>query len=331
MSRGTVSKVLSNNQGAQIARATRERIKKAAAEMGYHPSAVARGLAGKRMNTLGIVVAKENSFVATSPYFAAVLDGILGIAMRERQDTMLFTGHLWCEAEHHLPVFYDGRCDGLLLISPSVNGDSIPALLEAGIPFVLVNEHSSDPRVTTVGVDNVAAARDLTAYLLERGHRRIALLSGFPSEGNVADRREGYRRALEALGIGYDASLVVPGTYLEESGYERAQALMRLPKRQRPSALFCGSDQIALGVLRALEELGIRVPGDVSVTGFDDIPAAATSRPALTTVRQPMRRLGERSAELLLAHISGQIAGGRKEVLPTELIVRGSVAPPGSA
>jgi LacI family transcriptional regulator len=319
---------LNGSKGGQIAVTTQERILLAAREIGYLPNAIAQGLAGKRMNALGIIVPAVNAFVTKSPYFAAVFDGILEVAMRERQDTMLFTGHLWSEDGGHLPAFYDRRCDGLLLISTAVDSGSVPALLKTDIPFILVNDNCDDSRVSVVGVDNVAAARRMVEYLLEQGHRRIAMLSGFATVGNVAERLRGYQEAIAAAGVTPDPALILPGTYLEESGYERAHTLMALPPNRRPTALFCGNDLIALGAMQALAELGISVPDEVSVAGFDDIPPAVASRPSLTTVRQPMHQVGVRATEILLEQIRHGLPSGRKEVLPTELVFRDSVAPP---
>ena len=326
VSQGTVSKVLNGKVAAQIAPATQERVRTAASELGYHPSAIARGLAGKRLDTLGIVFAQGNTFFATSPYFAAILDGILEVVTRAKQNTMLFTGQVWSDARQGLPILRDGRCDGLLLISPPVESDIIPALLEAKLPFVLVGDTNPLPEVTSVDVDNVSGARTITEYLIGLGHRRIAYLCGPPTVSSVSQRLLGYREALAGGGIAFDPSLVAPGTYLQESGYASARELRCLPEPQRPTAFFCGNDLIAIGAMAALSDLGARVPRDVSVAGFDDIPSAATSQPPLTTMRQPMHLMGEHAAQRLLAVIKGTEAPGCKEVLQTELIVRGSTA-----
>jgi len=328
VSQGTVSKVLNGRVAAQIALATQERVKIAASELGYHPSAIARGLAGKRLDTLGIVFAQGNTFFATSPYFAAILDGILEVVTRAKQNTMLFTGQVWSDARQGLPILRDGRCDGLLLISPPAESDIVPALLEAKLPFVLVGDINPHPLVTSVDVDNVMGARKITEHLISLGHRRIAYLCGPPTVSSVSQRLQGYQDAIEADGIEFDLSLVMPGAYLQESGYERARELWRLPADQRPTAVFCGNDLIAIGAMAALHDLGARIPQDISVAGFDDIPSAATSQPSLTTMRQPMHLLGQHAAARLLALIQATEEPGFKEVLPTELVVRGSTAPP---
>ena len=245
VSRSTVSKALNGNVRDQLAPATRERVRRAALEIGYHPSAVARGLAGKRLNTLGIVFAQGNTFFATSPYFAAILDGVLEVALQCNQNTMLFTGQIWSDAGHSLPILRDGRIDGLLLISPPAESDIIPALLDANVPFVLVGDESDDPHVSSVDVDNVGAAHILTTRLLEYGHRRIAHLSGPETVSSTAQRLQGFRQALEERKVSFDPWLLLRGTYLEPSGYERAHALMRLPLQHRPTAFFCGNDAIA--------------------------------------------------------------------------------------
>lgn len=327
VSTATVSYVI-NNGPRPVHPQTRERVLSAIQQLNYFPSAVARGLQGKRMNAFGVVFPGEVAAPLSNPYFAPVLDGILDIAMRRKQNLTLFSGHTWTDAVHSLPVYCDGRCDGLLLIAPPAQSDIIAALLEQQVPFVLINESPEHVAISRIDVDNVAAASMIVHHLLQQGHRRIGMLCAEAGAHSVAQRLQGYRQAIETWGLFYDPALVVYGQYQEASGYENAQTLLRLPAAQRPTALFCCNDAIAFGAMCTLKETGLRVPEDISVAGFDDIPAAATADPPLTTVRQPLRRLGERAAEILLAHIHDGVPAGQKELLPTELVIRSSVAPP---
>jgi LacI family transcriptional regulator len=327
VSPATVSYVL-NNGPRTVRPATRERVLLAIQQLGYEPNAVARGLRRKRMDTFGIVLPHPNTDLITSPYFGPVMDGILRVAMQKQQNTTIFTGAAWSDAERSLPIYCDGRCDGLILLSPPVGSAIVPGLAAKNVPFVLLSDASDDPGVSSVDVDNVGAAKKLVRYLIQQGHRRIAILCGNQQSRSAAQRFQGYRLALEEQGIPFIPSLALSGQYAPASGYENALELARRPDECRPTALFCSNDEIALGAYRALEESGLRIPEDVSVVGFDDIASAADYRPPLTTVRQPLEQLGERATRLLLGQIEEGVPRGRKETLCTRLILRESVAPP---
>lgn len=316
-----------------VAAATRERVLSAARRLNYFPSAVAQGMRGQRINTIGVVLINPEARLLGDTYVCGVLDGIIAVANARRQNTTLFTGSRWAGAAESLPTFCDGRTDGLIILSPSPDSDIVPALLEVGLPFVLVNGQSDDPRVSSVDIDHVAPMEELVGCVIAQGHRRIAFLPGRSQSHSARLRQEGYRRALDTAGIAPNPDLIVPGFYSATSGYERTQQLLRFPPSERPTALCCGSDQIAFGALRALQEAGLRVPEEISVTGFDDVPEAATQSPPLTTVRQPLEDLGHHAAQSLLATIEAGAPLGQKEELPTELILRRSVAaaPPAPA
>lgn len=326
----TVSAVLrrGQKQNYPVAGPTRERVLAAARNLNYFPNAVAQGMRGSRMNTLGVVLINPDARLQGDAYICGVLDGIISVANAARQNTTLFTSQLWSRAEESLPVFCDGRTDGLIILSPSAESDIIPALLQVGVPFVLVSSHSDDPRVSSVDIDNVSPTEALVQHVLEQGHRRVAFLSGRMTSRSARNRHEGYQRALAAAGLEYNPALVLSGGYSAESGYRRAQDLLALPDRDRPTALCCGNDQIAIGALRALNEAGVKVPEEMSLTGFDDTPEAATQIPPLTTIHQPLEAMGRRAAEILLATIDADAPLGQKEVMPTHLVLRRSVAPP---
>ena len=312
-----------NNGPRTIPADTRARVLQAARQIGYHPSAVARGLQRKRMNTLGVVFSNPEASPIANPYFAPILDGIVAAAAQYQQNAMLFTGQRWSNAEHSLPVFGDGRCDGLLLVGPHTHSDIIPSLIARGIPFVLINNRWG--AAAWVDVDDVAAAHMLTSFLLAQGHHRLAMLCGDAVVGCVERRLAGCRDALAEAGLALDPALVLPGSFLEPSINERLVALVRLPPARRPTALICSNDFMALDALRDLARLGIRVPADLSVAGFDDVAPSAVSDPPLTTVRQPLRLLGERAVETLLKRIAGD-PHEAELLLSTELIVRQSTA-----
>lgn len=309
-----------------VAEATRDRVLAVARKLRYFPSAVAQRMRGQRINTLGVVLINPDARLQGNTYVCGVLDGVIAVANAEGQNTTLFTSRRWTGAFESLPTFCDGRTDGLIILSPTPTSDIVPALLEVNLPFVLINGHSDDPRVSSIDVDNEVPTREMVDHLLALGHRRVAFLPGRAESRSTCFRHVGYRAALDAAGVAYDPRFVPPGGYSADSGYERTQELMSLPLARRPTALCCGNDTIAMGALRALQEAGIRVPEDISVTGFDDAPEAVDTNPPLTTVRQPLTEMGRRGARVLLDTIAAGHSLGVKEILSTEMVYRRSVA-----
>jgi LacI family transcriptional regulator len=313
--------------GTRVSEATRGRIRNAARELGYHPNAVARGLSRRRMDTVGVVFPAPTRH-EVNLYYTPILNGILEVATERRQYTTLCTAQTWPDVEQNLPTYCDGRCDGLLLIGPPAASPIVSELRKRHIPFVLINDTSSDPDVSTVDVDNIGGAFKMVSHLLELGHRRIAFLGGDSIMNSSAQRAEGYRRAFRAAGLEPDGSLMFPGYYWRQYGYDLTRHLMGLPAKSQPTAIFCAGDDIAFGALDALIELGLKVPDDMSVAGFDDILTAALSQPPLTTVRQPHFSIGRRAAEILLDQIQGTAEGAQKDLFSPELVLRRTVGPP---
>ena len=328
VSLGTVSKVLNNSTGAQLADGTRDRVRHAARELGYHPSAVARALVRRQTDTLGVIFPGAGSPQIRGGFFSVVFNALLDAAHQVGQDVTVLTGRTWHNAERSMPEFRDGRCDGYIVFFQFPGSDLIPAFLDSKIPFVLVNDCGDDPRLSCVDVDNVFSARTATEYLLSLGHTRIAHIGGDVPDAPVAGRLRGYREVLCETGITPDPRLAPPGTYYGDSVADRVTTLMGLPRGERPTAFFCGADGIAFGVLRTLARLGIRVPEEVSVIGHDDLPEAEQEHPSLTTMRQPFDEIGATTVSELLAVVRNRENRGVKTFLPTELIVRGSTAPP---
>ncbi|HEV2472757.1 MAG TPA: LacI family DNA-binding transcriptional regulator [Chthonomonadales bacterium] len=320
----TVSYVL-NNGPRTVRSETRERVLQAARELNYRPSAIARGLRRNRMDTLGVVFTDQNAEPVGDPYFAGVLGGFMSVAAANRQNTTLFTGDIWSRAGHGLPVYTDGRCDGLMLVSPPRSSPLVSGLLETGFPFVVVGDVYADTRIATVDVENYHSAKSAVEYLISLGHRRIAILSGPDENLSTGRRLDAYRDALIQHGLPVDERLILPGGFSTQSGYWRAKRLLQ--GEPRPTAVFAIFDSVAFGAIRAIEEAGYRVPEDISVIGFDDVAAAEFCRPALTTIRQPHREIGACAAELLLGEIDGRAAPQRQVLFSAELAVRASVMP----
>lgn len=327
VSQATVSKVLNSKTQSEIALQTQERVRRAAREMGYHPRIVARGLTGKPMNTIGVVMAYNLPSVTADPYLGPLLDGVIAVNKLRRQKTVLFVEDDWHAACGNLPVYCDGSCDGLLLFAPSNDSHILAELQRSHVRYVLIGNSRLHPGITVVDVDNVALADKMVTYLLERGHRRIAALCGNADFTSDEQRTRGYLQALTRHGLISDPALVVPGEYWEWSGYESARWLMRLPRDKRPSALFCGDQRIGVGALYALRELSIQVPGEVSVAALGDYPPALATDPPLTTIPFPLRDVGTQAVEMLLMQVHEGAAAGERVLLTAQIVERGSVAP----
>jgi Transcriptional regulators len=344
----TASVVLNGaRSGTQVSEATRARILEAAQRLGYRPNGVARGLSRRRMDALG-VVALVNEGAGLNLYFLEIFNGILEAATHHGQSASVFgISSWWGEARHaDLLRLCDGRVDGLIFLGPHRLDPTFIASVQQHTPLVAIHAEEAPPSLYNVDVDNEGGMYAATRHLIELGHRRIAHLAGSTSpalpEAGARERLAGYRRALEEAGLPFDPALVPEGYYVESSGLERTQRLLDAPG-PLPTAFCCANDAIAVGCLEALRARGLRVPEDVSVTGFDGVLTSQVLTPPLTTVRQPLPELGRRAVELLLHQIHNASEGGedtddgprdastsesRTEVWPVELVIRGSTASP---
>ncbi len=314
---------------SRFAPETRERILQAAARLHYRPNAAARALANRRMNTLGVAAVIEGGEL--NHYFLEVFNGILEAAARRDQNTTVFTLHDWGRDPARLHQMCDGRIDGLILVAPTLRREAA-RLLPQHTPFVAVHANTALPSVVNVESDEERGAFEIVRYLIAQGHRRIVHVSG-PAGLIGADRRvRGYRRALAGARIGFDESLLVRADFTANGGRD---ALRRWLKQHAgeplPDAIFCVNDGVAIGCMESLAEVGLRVPDDISIAGFDDTLAARTTVPQLTTVRQPLRAMGQRAVEILLARIAHQNGEGPvvpldPVVFPVDIVTRASVA-----
>ncbi len=329
VSTATVSYVL-NNGPRRVVPATRARVEAAIAKLQYHPSTMARGLGQKRLDCLGVVFPQPHPGLVADSYFSAVLDGIIHVATERHQNVTLYTGLEWLGSAS-LPAFRDRRVDGLLLVATLTDSDIVPALTEAGLPFVLINGTSSDARVSRVDIDNGEAARQVVAHLAGLGHRRIALLGGQPNSPSTAPRRAGFLAAMQSFGLPIDDALILEGAYTREWGHAGMAHLLSLA--EPPTAVFAGGDGIAAGAYRACADAGVSIPGRMSLVGFDDAAYARDLNPPLTTVHHPLTQIGATAATVLLDRLDAakdadEETPGVQVSLYGELIIRGSTAAP---
>src|SRR3954467_1772401 len=314
----TVSRVLNGHGGVRPS--TRERVVEAIDALNYRPSSLARGLSLQRT----MVVATLLPWF-THPSAVQRVRGIVEGLSGSRYDLMVFDIESEDRQRRAFELFDRGdRADGLLVVSTLPPEAEVDRLRAAGVPCVLIDAvHSCFP---SIAVDDVAGGEIATRHLLELGHRRVALIGDPPPEFRFdwsRDRTRGYQLALAAAGIEVRDEYVREGTRLPQVARAIAAELLSLP--ERPTAVFAASDTQAIGVLEAARALGIDVPGDLSVIGFDDIEVAAYV--GLTTVRQPLVESGRRGAKVLLDTLAGRPVEPLCELLPLELVARNTTGP----
>jgi DNA-binding LacI/PurR family transcriptional regulator len=312
----TVSRAL--NDSGRVGRATRDRVLSAAQRLGYEPNDLARSLHGKATGTVAVLVPD-----ITNPFFPELVKGVQEVATTHGKLLLLCqTSEDTDVAVQELLHLRRKRVDGVVLVGGLAGGDKLSGAL-AGLPVVTVDRDTTIDGASVVRSDHRRGGRLATEHLIELGHEHIAHVRG-PAHLSVAqDRHDGYREALEEAGLPYDESLVVAGDFLEEGGYDGLRTLRR---RRRPfTAVFCGNDLMAIGAMRALEDVGLGVPDEVSVVGFDDIHLASYLRPGLTTVHQPIQTLGRRAAALLIGSVMNDEEPAN-EVLDVHIVRRQTTA-----
>lgn len=321
VSRSTVSRVI--NGHPSVSDEVRERVWKVIRETGYQPHAAARSLVTRRTQIIGVIIPESVARLFVDPFFPLLLGGITTTCNTRGYHLMLslFNGPAKPE-ELYRRLVHSGHLDGVVVASARIDDPLVCRLLQDEMPFILVGRHVDD-RVRYVDADNVGGARMAVEHLIRLGHRRIGTITGPLATPAGADRLIGYKRALEASRIAVEEDLVIEGDFTKGSGATGMQQL--LPAR--PSAVFCASDSMAIGALETIREAGLRVPDDIALVGFDDVPVATAVEPALTTVRQPIEGLGTMAADLLLNLLENPPDGqspGQRIILPAKLIVRDS-------
>jgi LacI family transcriptional regulator len=332
VSTATVSRIL-NNKHSAIKPETRAHVLQVVHRLNYRPNATARGLRAQRMNAIGLI-AKSGPWqsLGVDPFFGPILDGVLRASRQADHKTIVFMEDSWEAVDDRIDMYLDGSCDGFLLVLPREANELAAALRRQGTPFVGIGQGVLGYESSVVAVDNIGVGYMATHCLIQHGHQRIAYLSGPPDQASSSLRLQGYRQALREAGITEDESLIVSGAYRVSTGRDNARIVMeRFNPRERPTALFCADDWIALGALRTLAEMSLRVPEQVSVIGVNDGLEAATANPPLTTVRQPLRRIAELATEELVAQLKGRRAQDtvryEEVLLPGELVTRETVGP----
>jgi LacI family transcriptional regulator len=289
------------------------------AELGYEASLVAQSLRNHKTNVVGILVAD------LEPFITEVLKGA-GEGLRGTGFELVIysaggrTGDLDGWERRYLSRLSGTLIDGAILVTPTIVD------VNYGAPIVAVDPHTGTSDTPTIDADNLRGAHLATEHLIDLGHKRIAMLTGRQDLESSVLRERGYRQAMRKAGLDIDERLIQPGEYHFDPSRDSARTMLSLP--EPPTAIFAANDTSALATLAVAAELGIRVPQDLSVVGFDNIPESALNVPALTTVEQPIRLMGQRAVEMLIELIEGRTLERTHVTLDTRLVVRASTSAP---
>lgn len=317
--RSTVSRVV--NDSPNVSPDVRKRVQRVIQSTGYQPNAAARSLASQRSNMIGLVLPRSVSSFFTDPFFPQLTQGIAFGCNNYNLTLSLFLAGNREDEEKILPrIARRGFLDGVLIQSGRPDEYLIDRLTKSNIPNVIIGRPFYSDGLSFIDIDNVNAAFKATQHLLDLGYQRIATITGNNDSTVTADRLEGYKKALGMAGRVFNPDMVAEGDFSEFSGYQAVKALLPL----KPDAIFSQSDIMAAGAIRAMQEAGLRIPEDVAVVGFDDIPIARQQKVQLTTIRQPITRFGIKAVELLIDLMENGTKPARRIILDTELVIRES-------
>jgi LacI family transcriptional regulator len=318
----TVSKVLNQRYG--VSQATADRVRAVIADLGYESSLVARSLRNQRTNVIGVLVAD------LEPFSAEVLKGVADVLRNSEYELVAYAaaarvGERVGWERRHLNRLSGTLIDGAVLVTPTVTD------IVASVPIVAVDPHAGRSDIPTVDADNERGGYLAGQHLLALGHRRIAMVTGRADLMSAQLREQGFRTALLQAPVSCGAVDFAEGGYDPELAAKVAHDLLSRPRGQRPTAVFAANDATALATIDVARELGLRVPDDLSVIGFDNVPDAAMSDPGLTTIEQPIREMGRQAARILVErlHSTAPAPTGVHVRLDTRLVARASTAAPG--
>lgn len=322
----TVSRVV--NREPNVREEVARRVQQAVAELDYRPNFSARNLAGRKAYLIALTYDNPSA-----SYLMGIQDGALRACKQLGYSVLLhpcaYDGDTL--VDDLLALIRERRPAGLVLTPPLSDSSRLLDVLDSKeVDYVCIGSIDTQHRGPIVRADDQRGADEVTSYLLNLGHRRIAFIQGHPAHLAAQTRTEGFLQAHREQGVEPDPQLIVQGTFSFDSGMECARVL--LTRRPLPTAIFAANDEMAAGVLHVAHDLGIQVPAQLSVVGFDDVPTARRVWPSLTTVRQPIKAMAEMAVEVLVNFIAERAHGKRQErrveVMRTELIVRDSTAPP---
>ena len=323
LSISTVSYAL-NDGPKPVSNSVRERVRELAREIGYRPNRIARSLVTRRSGVIGVVPVDLNMDSLLQPYIVLALNGIFNAAANLKQDVLVFTAHDRNQRHTEADDLLDCRADGVVFLSPRADSPALRRIIESRLPHAVVGEDCDSPSFI---IDNAVGARRALDHLAELGHRRIAHVTGDFALADARIRHDTYLRFMDERGFPLHNGYVIPGNYWRETGFEAGYTLTKLSPR--PTAIFCSNDAMAIGLIDALHQQGLKCPKDVSVVGFDDAPTASMLIPPLTTVRQPVQEMAAAGFRAVVELLETGIEVQGKMFSP-DLIVRGSTDRPSS-
>ncbi len=316
VSYSTVSRVL--NGFEHVREETRQRVLEAVDKLGYVANLQARSLAGGKTNIIGFLVPGLDN-----GYIGEVVRGADEELARSNYNMMLYTTHRYQGKEsEYVKSISDGMTDGLLLIVPLTPASYITAMQNQKFPYVLIDQSDSTSTSYIVDSTNWQGAYDATTYLIELGHRNIAHITGLMGLNSATERLEGYKAALFDHNIPLNEDYILHGNFYHQQGYMHAQTLVNLSNR--PTAIFAANDLTAIGVMEGVRDIGLSIPEDISIIGFDDIPQSVITYPKLTTMHQSLEQMGRVAVQLLLEQIENPERQARRITLATRLVERES-------
>lgn len=318
----TISRALTGRGG--VGPEMRQRILKIAGELNYYPNLQARGLVANRPDVIGIVIPQTSEFAFSNPYYAELLKGIESKA-RESGQYLVFS---FSGEESYARMYHHRLAAGIIVLANRIGDPRIEEARRMSVPMVLIPGDPGHRTIPSVDGDNAEGVHLAVAHLAGLGHRRIAFMNGPMNSKYCLERISGFHRALQRQRLRLEEKLIVPSDFTQQAGYAGMKRL--LARKNPPTAVIMINDYSALGALRAAKEGGLRVPEDVSIVGFGDVLVASMTEPPLTTVREPFQEMGREAVDMLLKVIRGEKSLRKHLVLPLELVIRESTAPPRS-
>lgn len=321
VSPSTVSRVISND--SRISDETKKKVRKIMNDMDYHPNVMARSLVSKYTNTIGIIMPYSTEKAFTNPFFPEVLRGILKAAHDYGYFILLSAGSTEEEQIASLNALVRGsRVDGVIIMYSKPDDPILLELKKMNKPFSMIGRPVDSDNINYVDNDNVEAAYMAVKYLINRGHKRIGLIKGALHLTVSADRYEGYKKAFNEYGLSIDERIVISNAFEQEGGYKSMKKILEVP--EVPTAVLVTDDLMAFGAMKAIREYGYKIPDDISVVSFNNVPLAEFAMPPLTSVDINSYDLGFSAAEILLKYIKGERKIGKK-IIKTNIIFRKSV------
>jgi len=316
VSYGTVSRVI--NDSPNVKEETREKVKEVIDRLGFVGNRSARSLVSGKSHVIGLLIPDLGT-----AYIGEIIRGIDMELETARYNLMLYTTHRRETKEAgYISSLIQSGVDGVILILPRNPAKYLEKLRSLNFPYVLVDHQGIDDRGPAVGATNFQGAFDATEYLIQLGHTRIALITGSMDLGCSQERLKGYQEAMKKHALQIEPEWIVEGDFEQTTGYEKALKLISLSNR--PTAIFASNDMMAFGAMNAVRDQGLKIPGDISVVGFDDIFQSSQTMPGLTTVHQPLEQMGREATRMLVEMMSEREIKPGKIELPTRLVLRDS-------